>query len=224
MVTTQEIAEKFGLKVTTVRQYLRHSSCDTHVRANSVRDYATSHGWQPRTKICVICGKHYVAHSSKQKCCFECKSVFTKSHHKESKYYKKVGGWRGGCFHTKDDETHYMEHLRENGYSNAEIAKKTGRSTVAVWGRIGRQPDEMTKQNRVLGLKVYAQKNAARKQYVINKPIIEYNKALNEVKVAAEHLEKLQQDLTVKEKIAQENARRTVDAPSIVLSTTQIAG
>ena len=82
----------------------------------------------------------------------------------------------------------------------------------------------MTKKNHQIGAKIYAQKNAARKQYMIDQSVAEYNKLVEEVRAVEEHLEKLKQDLTVKETIAKKNARRTVKTPSIDLSTTQIAG
>ena len=132
--------------------------------------------------------------------------------------------WCNGCFHTKAEEVARMKSLREEGYSNAQIAKKIGRTIATVRRSIGAQSEELTKMNRIMGRKIYAQKNAARKQYVINKPIIEYNKALEEKKTIEEKLEAILKDMPIKEAQARKNARAKVKCPSFSLETTTIAG
>lgn len=224
MITTQEIAEKFGLTVGTVRMYL-HNRNRTHPRAAQIRKYASENGWYEHMKKCATCGKEFKPGSNVAKYCPECKAKVYSNGYK--RYLEKVNGtyrWFNGCFHTRAEEISRMNELREEGYSNIEIAKKIGRSQSSVLRTIGAQPKEMSEKNRVMARKIDAQKNAARKQYVINKSIEDYNKTVDEVRAVEEHLEKLKQDLTIKEMIAKKNARRTVKTPSIDLSTTQIAG
>ena len=225
MITTQEVAEKFGLTVKTVRSYLYPARKSRSPKIDMIREYAAMNGWYSHMKKCSMCGNEFTPGSNRAEYCPECRKKTRAMTDKRCREKKRASGyWHNGCFHTRADEIKRMIDLREQGFSNAEIAKKIGRHPLTIRNAIGLQPEEMTKQNHMIGCKIYAQKNAARKQYAINKPIEDYNNAVEEVRSVAEHLERLKQDLTVKEKIAQENARRTVDAPSIVLSTTQIAG
>lgn len=132
--------------------------------------------------------------------------------------------WCNGCFHSKAEEVARMESLREEGFSNAQIAKKIGRTTITVRRSIGQQPEEITRLNKIMGGKIRAQKNAMRKQYVINKPIIEYNQKVEELNKAKAELDALQKDIAVKQKIAEKNARAKVKCPGITFETTPIAG
>ena len=225
MITTQEIAEKFGVTVGTVRVYLKPSSNVKSQRADVIREYAALNGWYEHMKKCPVCGREFKPGSNNAKYCPECRGKAFKDY--QAAYYnekKKSRYWYGGCFHTKAEENNRMIELREQGFSNEEIAKKIGRVRETVRRTIGSQPEEMTRKNRVMGHKIIAQKNAARKQYVIDKSVNEYNQLVEEVRSVEAHLSKIKQDLAAKEQAVHKNARRTVNAPSISFATTEIAG
>lgn len=78
-------------------------------------------------------------------------------------------------FPSREAETKRMEYLREQGYSNSEIARKVGRCVLTVRRRIGSQPEDMTKENIRLGQKNRAAKNAKRRQYTANHTVNTYN-------------------------------------------------
>ena len=54
---------------------------------------------------------------------------------------------RNSNFPTVELETARMLELRNEGYSNAMIAKKIGKSRETVWNRIGCQPSEITENS-----------------------------------------------------------------------------
>lgn len=137
---------------------------------------------------------------------------------------KPLHYWYDGCFLTKAEEIKRMEELRAVGYSNDEIAKKVGRSLSTIYNGIGAQPKEITDKNIKMRGKIRSQKNAERKQCVIDKSVNEYNKLVEEVRSVEAHLSKIKQDLAAKEQAVQKNARRTVKTPSISFATTEIAG
>ena len=57
-----------------------------------------------------------------------------------------------------------MKALRSKGFSNVEIAEKIGCSYATVVDKVGRQPEEITKQNRCRAQQArYAKKDAADK-------------------------------------------------------------
>lgn len=72
----------------------------------------------------------------------------------------------GGNFATHADERARMLELRADGYSNHEIAKKVGRSTVCVLNNIGPQPEEITAIRRKLQGQKIRETNAAHKEAV----------------------------------------------------------
>lgn len=237
MCTINDIAEEFGVSKNTVKIYLSGTSQANFEKAINIREYAKRMGYEPSNhkkrrfndKNCICCGKTFTPANGKQKHCPECgtnaRAEYMKVKDKRRREKKRAESyWFNGNFHTKAEETKRMEELRKQGFSNAEIAKKIGRGRQTVYDRIGKQPKEMTMQNIAIGKKIQAQKNAARKQYVINQPIIEYNKKVEEMNKVKAELDALQKDISVKQKIAETNARKTVKAPSIVLTTTQIAG
>ena len=231
MVTTLDIANEFEVSCQTVRSILAPSSKTNSERAIEIRNYAKKMGYMNNLfrKQCTMCGTTFIAKGKSQKYCHECGiKAKAERNKKDLKAYrirqKAKKYWHNGCFHTQEEEVKRMKQLRSEGYSNAEIAKKIGRAYDTVRRVIGSQPNEMTRQNIAIGKKIQAQKNAARKQYVINQPIIEYNRKVEELNKVKEELDALQKDISVKQKTAETNARKTVKAPSIVLTTTQIAG
>lgn len=120
------------------------------------------------------------------------------------------GAWYyDGNFKTKEEEVSRMLELRGQGYSNAEIAAKVGRSYLTVLGAIGKQDEELSRQNRSMGQHIRAQKAAARRQYVINKPIREHN-----AKVAAAQKKQAEIEAALA-KLAEEQAAIKAEQPAI---------
>lgn len=225
MITTRAIAEKFGVAANTVRSYLVPSSKAKCTKADAIREYAALNGWYEHMKKCPVCGREFKPGSNVAKYCPDCRKKVFKDY--QTEYRKKAKGsdyWHCGCFHTKAEEDNHMIELREQGFSNAEIAKKIGRVPITVRRAIGCQPDEMTIKNIQMAGKIRAQKNAERKQYVIDKSVNEYNRLVEEVRSVEAHLAKIKQDLAEKEQAVQKNARRTEKTPSISFATTEIAG
>ena len=236
MCTINDIAEEFGVSKSTVKVYLSDKSKTNFQKAINIREYAKRMGYEPsnhkkrkfNNKNCICCGKTFTPTNVKQKLCPECgnnaRAEYMKAKDKRRWEKKKAESyWFNGNFHTKAEETKRMEELRKQGFSNAEIAKKIGRVYQTVYKRIGKQPEEMSKQNVALGQIIRAQKNAMRKQYVINKPIIEYNQKVEELNKVKAELDALQKDIAIKQKIAEKNARAKVKCPGITFETTPIA-
>ena len=236
MCTIDDIAEEFGVSKSTVRVYLSDSSTMNFPRAISIREYAKRMGYEPtnhkykfNNKNCICCGKTFTPTNAKQRYCSECginaRAEYMRAKDKMRWEKKRAEGyWFNGNYRTKTEETARMKQLRAEGFSNAEIAKKIGRSLNTVWRAIGAQPEDMTKQNIALGPKIRAQKNAARKQYLINKPIIEYNRKVAEAEKVQAQLDELKKDLSIKKVAAEKSARAKVKCPSFSLETTTIAG
>ena len=114
-----------------------------------------------------------------------------------------------------------MNELRAMGYSNQEIAKAIGRSRTYVLDNIGIQDIELSKQNRAMAQHIIAQKNAARKQYMVNKPIREYNRkveAHNKLKAQVAQMElELKPQINAIEKAAQTK----IEFPMMQMETVQ---
>lgn len=89
--------------------------------------------------------------------------------------------WKGGNFHTKEEEVARMRQLREEGYSNMEIAKKIGRSYQTVRKSIGTQPTDMTLHTKAMSGAARTKKTQERKVYVADHTIRAYNDTLQEI-------------------------------------------
>ena len=114
-----------------------------------------------------------------------------------------------------------MEELRARGYSNAEIAKAIGRSYDTILCAIGKQDPELSKQNVAMGAHIRAQKNAARKQYVINKPIREYNRKVEEHNKMKAKVAQMEAELKPQTPVVEQAAQIQIDFPLIDLHTVQ---
>lgn len=99
-----------------------------------------------------------------------------------------------------------MKKLRNEGYSNAEIAKQMNISHGSVLRRIGYQPKHTTSSNLKIGHAIRKQKialkSSARTDYQNKaKLIAEYNKKVNQLLIQAKELTdilaKLPKDLNV---------------------------
>lgn len=195
-VTARDIAAALHLSLNTVTVYLSKKERNS-ATAQRVRDYAEKVGYDPKKAL--EYGRRYKNTE---------KPVI------ESYYYN-------GNFHTKEEEVARMKELREQGFSNAEIAKKLGRGIVTVWNAIGKQDKELTLQNIAMAAHIRAQKNAARKQYVVNKPIREYNAKVEQHNKMKAELNKLQTELLTEKSAIVQAAKTKIDFPLVDLHTVQ---
>lgn len=86
----------------------------------------------------------------------------------------------GGNFTSKDEEVERMKELRSQGYSNAEIAAKVGRSAATVFKAIGKGDPALAKMNRTRAAHHRAEKNRDRRAYLVAKKVLEYYDKKNE--------------------------------------------
>lgn len=240
-VMCADIAAKLGVPLNSVRGYLAPNSQIQSKKAKLIRQTAEQMGYDPQLaqrygkgvnqrketeypeKECVKCHTIFLPTSGNQKYCFACA--------KETKK-ERVYAWRkahpvtptsywNGNFKTKAEEVARMEELRARGYSNAEIAKAIGRSYFTVLCAIGKQDHELSKQNVAMGAHIRAQKNAARKQYVINKPIREYNAKVEEHNALKAKVAQMEAELKPQTPVVEKVAQIKIDFPLIDLHTVQ---
>lgn len=226
-LTAQDIAQKFNVSVRTAEQYLYPKSKYNSKTAQNMRAYATQNGYYATDAKCDRCGQVFELKQKHQHLCPECASYMKQKiwkHGKNRKFY------HNGCFHSREEEQKRMEELRAEGYSNMEIAQKIGRDYKTVLIAIGYQPDGITKKNKIMGQKIRAQKNASRKQYVVNEQVTTYNNKVSECKQKQKELKELQKTVISMEKAIQKDKKRvtklvqkTVQLPEIELPVVQIA-
>ena len=244
-VMIKDIAEKLGKSAKCVSVYLSksHKGMQTPT-AILIRKTAEEMGYLPaegKERVCVICGTSLT--SRQKKYCTACgKQVQAQTkldwsrnnadkmreyrlswyrkngHHGEKKNPETYYYWNG-CFHSKKEEVRHMEELRAKGYSNAEIAKAIGRSKCTVIDNIGKQDPELSKQNRVMAAHIRAQKNAARKQYVLNRPILEYNAKVEEHNKLKAKVVQMEAELLPQAPAIEKAAQIKIDFPLVNLST-----
>lgn len=226
-VTLNDVAAKLGKTRNCVSFYL----CKTNENMQTptailIRKTAEEMGYGGRRAypqaVCA-CGKTFEKRSWNQTLCPEC----GKAHRKEqililSKKYNGCSmNYFNGNFKTREEEIARMLELRGQGYSNKEIAQKIGRCPETVRYNIGKQDPELTYQNNVMAAKIRAQKNAARKQYVTNKPIREYNKRVEAHNKMKAELNRLQVELLTEKPAIEQAAKVKVDCPALDLHTVQ---
>ena len=122
------------------------------------------------------------------------------------------------AFHTRQDLIDYMRHLRSLGYGNTEIARKAGVARQTVQRNIGPEPSSLAKHTRAVAQKLRAQKNAARRSYLRNQPIAEYNMQVakhNELKAKVAAMEA---ELTAQKPAIEKAAAEKVSFPLLNLS------
>ena len=196
-VTKEDIAKVLNLPIGTVRAYLSKNPTASDKPGSKValvRETAKNMGYDPAAAHAY--GTTY-------------------------KDGRTTGTWYKGNFKSRQEEIARMQELRAQGYSNAEIAKAIGRTAVCVWTNIGPQDPELSNQNRAMAQHIRAQKNAARKAYVINKPIREYNKRVEQHNKMKAELALLQVDLLTQKPIIEQAAQTKIDFPLIDLHTVQ---
>ena len=223
-VTAKDIAAKLGKTLSAVQISL--SKARKNVRTPAVVQVmkaAEEMGFKGKGDqgVCVDCGNTYTKVNSKQLICPECRKLRNREHARKMRGSSLAGGWFGGNFNTREEETARMKELREMGYSNKEIADKIGRSYAMVYNNLGKQDPILSKQNVAMSQHIRAQKNAARKQYVVNKPIREYNakvEAHNKLKAEVARMEK---ELKPQTPAIEKAAQTKIDFPLVDLHTLQ---
>lgn len=129
--------------------------------------------------------------------------------------------WYGTAFRTQEELISYMRNLRDLGYGNMEIAKKSGVTPITVRRNIGAEPAYLAKHNRIVGMKIRAQKNAARAAYLRNKPIAEYNAKVEEHNDLKAKVVKLEAELSQQQPAIEKLAAQKIPVPQIDLGSLQ---
>ena len=210
-VTAKDVAAKLGKPLNAV--YIGLSRAKDGVTTPGVmliKKVADEMGYKGKGDIdaCLRCGGTYTKTTNNQHVCHKCAPKYVPS----NRYY-------GGNFATKEEETARMKELRNAGYSNREIAAKIGRHYMCVLNRIGKQDKELSIQNRTMGQHIRAQKNAARKQYVLNRPILEYNKRVEAHNKMKAEIAKMEAELLPQLPTIEKAAQIKIDFPLVNLST-----
>ena len=126
--------------------------------------------------------------------------------------------WCNTVFESRQKMVETMLDLRKSGYGNTTIAKKCGVVTVTVRRNIGPTPPSLMHHNRVVAQALRTQKNAARKLYLRNLPVAEYNdKVAIYKKLEAEAAEAKRKAEEAKAQ-AEEAAKRIVAVPKVNLA------
>lgn len=237
-VMLKDVAEKLGMSLACVKSCMGKKTTMSQAKIDLVRntaremgyDVSLSKSWSGKRaasflkpasqKQCTKCGVLYVPNRVSQLYCPECRVIMNREHVAKA-YRKHHQNWQGGNFKTREEEIARMQELRAQGYSNAEIAKAIGRCPDTVRENIGKQDIELSLQNRAMGAHIRAQKNAARKAYVVNKPIREYNKRVEQHNKMKAELALLQVDLLTQKPIIEQAAQTKIDFPLIDLHTVQ---
>lgn len=194
-VMMNDIAEKLGKSRGCVAFYLAKSTANMQTpTAILIRATAKEMGYNP---------------------------VEAKSYAVKTRDGRTTNSWYGGNFKSHQEEITRMQELRAKGYSNAEIAKAIGRSYSSVYRNIGAQDPELSWQNSVMAAHIRAQKNAARRQYVLNKPIREYNKRVEAHNKMKAEIAKMEAELRPQTPAIEKAAQIKIDFPLVNLSTLQ---
>lgn len=199
-VTMKTIAERLGISVATVmRAYSKKNHRNPELE-ELVRQAGEKLGYQPGRG-----GK------------FRYSNIPRPGHY-----------WRNGNFATREAEITRMKELRAQGYTNAEIAKKIGRTPDTVVNNIGRQDKHLTLITMRLSHQRRAEAAAARAAYLRNKPIAEYNAKVdqaNELKEAAAKAlaaaEALHAELSQQQPAIEKLAAQKIPVPQIDLGSLQ---
>ncbi len=229
-ITQKDIAEKLGVSLNTVRNYLNPNFKYNGEKVQAVRKAAKEMGYVRTNRApvaqtshvgtCAKCGRAYVSNSSYHKYCHECKIIAQREHARKH-YHERNEFWHNGNFRTKEEEVARMKELRAMGYSNAEIAKAVGRSNFTVLKDLGPQDPELSLQNRAMAAHIRAQKNAARKQYVLNKPIREYNAKVAEHNALKAKVAQMEAEIAHQTPVIEKAAQAKITFPLVDLATLQ---
>lgn len=177
-VTAKMIAERLGLSVKTVHNCM---CTDTNGRSQKtvelVRKTADEMGYDPKAANGIGFRNYHAKTADDHKAKKE--PVYLLTHN----------------FPSKEAETKRMIYLREQGYSNKEIAQKVGRCYETVYHRIGAQSQDMSLSNRIQGQKNRAARNAQRRQYVADHTVRTYNGLVTELSDVKTKIAKLETEV-----------------------------
>ena len=236
-VTAADIAAKLGMPRSSVLNCFLKNSKMSPNKVELVRKTAEQMGYDPQAaqlygkgsknrktqeypeKKCARCQTTFTPNNNKQKYCLACRQTYHNEYQK--KYHGRSMNYFNGNFKTRQEEVAHMKELRARGYSNLEIAKAVGRCEDTVLRAIGKQDRELWKQNVAMGAHIRAQKNAARKQYVVNKPIREYNKRVEEHNALKAKVAQMEAELKPQTPVVEQAAQIKIDFPLIDLHTVQ---
>lgn len=194
-LTQQKIADALGTNLSNVNRALNGKLFNKEL-AKKIVEYAAQNGYE-----------------SKEERAKKAADEATK---------KAANKWyHGTAFRTKEELISYMQNLRDLGYGNMEIAKKSGVTPITVRRNIGIESAYLAKHNRVLGQKIRAQKNAARAAYLRNKPIAEYNAKVKEHNDLKAKVVKLEAELSQQQPAIEKLAAQKIPVPQIDLGSLQ---
>lgn len=126
--------------------------------------------------------------------------------------------YRDTPFRTVQEQIDYMLYLRKNGCGNTEIAKRTGVACMTVRRKIGPTPADLANHNRSTAQTLRAQKNAARKAYIRNAPIAEYNKKVEEHNKLKAQIVQMEAELRPQTPAIEKIAAQKIEAPAMNLT------
>ena len=245
-VMLKDIAEKLGMPVHSVSACLQTHSKMAQKKIELVRQTAEEMGYdamavrayngaqtkgKPRSfhktnvygEATCSCGKVFVKNGPRHAYCPECHNKRYKEY--MHTYNKTANGrsmnWHNGNFKTKEEEIARMKELRAMGYSNTEIAAAIGRSVETVRKDIGKQDRELWRQNVAMAQKYRAQKNAARKQYVVNKPIREYNRKVEAHNKLKAQVAQMELELKPQINAIEQAAQTKIEFPMMQMETVK---
>lgn len=155
-VTQKDISEKCGVSVTTVSRVLSGKKDVKEEKRQLVLRIAEELGYVPPCKTP------------------EERKAKTKAE-KERKFSLRYAG-----FKNREEQNAYMEVMRSMGHSNAQISRKVGLTIQTVRRRIGPQPEDMSRDNRIAGMKHHAAENQRRRIYVDTHLVRTYNNLILE--------------------------------------------
>lgn len=217
-VMYKDIAEKLGMPLTTVYRYMNHKYPYNGKTVQLVRKTAEEMGYNKNEATC-SCGKTFTRNYAQQFLCPACKQEHKKVLDKK-RYGYSMNYWNGN-FKTREEEIARMKELRAKGYSNSEVAKAIGRSYSTVLCAIGKQDPELAKQNIAMAAHIRAQKNAARKQYLLNKPIREYNAKVEAHNKLKAQVAQMEAELKPQTPIMEQASQIQINFPLVDLRTVQ---
>lgn len=87
-------------------------------------------------------------------------------------------------FEKRDYQTQRMLNLREQGYTNGQIAKMVGCCPATVLNRIGRQPEAITKNSKDLASEAARASARRREAYRANQVMTTYNQLMINLNIA----------------------------------------
>ena len=161
VITARDIAEKLGMKVSTVHHCFMKKPLGKAEIVEKVLKTAEEMGYNPQR---------------------------ARGNHSKATETKPEKFWHNGNYHSREEEVARMLDLREEGFSNAEIAKKLGRAILTVRRNIGAQPADMTKGNRVEGVRNRWAKESRRKAYVESHKVTVHNDTVRKVNELTEKM------------------------------------